>query len=258
MANRPRWRIRLEKELAFQSEFTELNEDDWRSLLKSRSVTSSNHDTVLALDWPHYCSHATRACGGATGWCYTFQGNQAGMLHNRHAAMVDVLARKYPCLFAEIVAEEVFYQVRKGNLPYPNLRYSGSGEVVESYFPALQKLVGREVTLWGFTRSLRIAEGLRDLGASVIISCDSTSPSTLAAQAASAGFAIAYTSMGVNDAPPEGTVVTFPIHRIGRVREVVDSPTVCPKVLADFFEDSRPKAGCQVLCRRCHIPKVEF
>ena len=98
---KPRWQQRLGKELAFRSEFENLNEQAWRSLLKNRRVTSSNYDTVLSLDWPHFCANATLACGGPNGWCYTFQGNQAGKLHNRHAAMVDVLARSFPDVFGE-------------------------------------------------------------------------------------------------------------------------------------------------------------
>jgi hypothetical protein len=250
----PRWQQRLDKELAFRPEFAELDELSWRDLLKSRRVASSNHDTVLSLDWPHFCAQATPACGGPQGWCYTFQGNQAGRLHNRHAAMVDMLARKFPELFVERVTAEVSEAVNAGLMQYANLRYSGSGEVVEAYLPALQGLHGRGVKLWGFTRSLRLAHQLREIGAGVIISCDRTSPLSFAEQASAEGFPLAYSSSGVDDTPPNGTMVTFPIHRVGRVREVVDSPTVCPKVLADFLDDCRPKASCQLICQRCHNP----
>jgi hypothetical protein len=256
-AELPRWSRRLEKELAFRPEFSHLDEQAWRQLLKNRRVASTNHDTVLSLDWPHFCHHATAACGGIDGWCYTFQGNQAGRLHNRHAAMVDVLARQWPQLFAEVVTAEVFEAVKNGMLPYPNLRYSGSGELVEAYLPALRDLQSRGVHLWGFTRSLDIARALRSFGAGVIVSCDRTSPTDFASVAHSEGFAIGYTSADVNDVPPKGTVVTFPIHRVGRVREVVASDTICPKVVADFLHDSRPKGSCQLVCRRCHKPGCE-
>jgi hypothetical protein len=247
-----RWRLRLEKELAFRRDFENLDENSWRNLLKGRRVTSSNYDTVLSLDWPHFCTNATAACGGPQGWCYTFQGNQAGKLHNRHAAMVDVLARNFPGVFGEYVADEVRTVVREGQIPYPNLRYSGSGELVEAYLPALQEIRNRGVLLWGFTRNLRLAQELRKLGASVIISCDKTSPPGFIEQAVEQRFPLAYSSSGVEDRPPLGTLVTFPVHRVGRVREVVDSPTVCPKVLADFLDDCRPKASCQLICQRCH------
>lgn len=253
----PRWSRRLEKELAFRPEFTDLDEQAWRRLLKKRRIASTNHDTVLSLDWPHFCHHATSACGGVNGWCYTFQGNQAGRLHNRHAAMVDVLARQWPRLFAEVVADEVAVAVKNGQLPYPNIRYSGSGELVDAYLPALSALQGRGVHLWGFTRSLDIARSLRSFGAGVIISCDRTSPPELASVALREGFAIGYTSADVDDMPPKGSVVTFPIHRVGRVREVVASDTTCPKVVADFLHDSRPKGSCQWVCRRCHQPTIE-
>jgi hypothetical protein len=253
----PRWRQRLEKELAFRPEFTELDEGEWRKLLKTRKVSSSNHDTVLSLDWPHFCAHSTPSCGGPQGWCYTFQGNQAGKLHNRHAAMVDVLARSFPNLFAEKVEEEVGAAVHAGHMPYANLRYSGSGEVVEAYLPALRAVMNKGVHLWGFTRDLRLAKALREMGAGVIISCDRTSPEGFIDKAVKMGFTLGYTSTGVEDLPPKGTVVTFPVHRIGRVREVVDSKTVCPKVLADFLDDCRPPASCQQVCKRCHQPKTK-
>jgi hypothetical protein len=250
----PRWRKRLDKELAFRSEFEHLDEQSWRALLKTRRVTSSNHDTVLSLDWPHFCANATPACGGPQGWCYTFQGNQAGKLHNRHAAMVDTLARRFPGLFAKQVAAEVEAVVQAGMMHYPNLRYSGSGEVVEAYIPALQELIKFGIQLWGFTRNLRLAHCLREIGASVIVSCDKTSPSGFALEATAAGFQLGYSSEGVDDFPPVGTIVTFPVHRVGRVREVVDTPSVCPKVLSDFLDDCRPKASCQLICQRCHTP----
>lgn len=251
---KPRWRVRLDKELAFRRDFEDLDENAWLALLKNRRVTSSNYDTVLSLDWPHFCTSATSACGGPQGWCYTFQGNQAGKLHNRHAAMVDVLARNFPEIFGEHVAAEVQIVANEGRIPYPNLRYSGSGEVIEAYLPALRQVQVRGVLLWGFTRSLSLAQELRNLGAGVIISCDKTSPSGFVEHAKEMGFPLAYSSSGIGDPPPAGTLVTFPVHRIGRVREVVDSPTVCPKVLADFLDDCRPEASCQLMCRRCHRP----
>lgn len=251
---KPRWRRRLDKELVFRADFETLDEKAWRSLLKNRRVTSSNYDTVLSLDWPHFCANATPACGGPEGWCYTFQGNQAGQLHNRHAAMVDVLARTFPDVFGEHVAAEVQTVVDEGKMPYPNLRYSGSGEVVGAYLPALRQIQSRGVFLWGFTRNLQLAHELRELGASVIISCDKTSLPGFIEEAKEQRFPLAYSSSGVDDGPPSGTVVTFPVHRVGRVQEVVDSPSVCPKVLADFLDDCRPKASCQLICQRCHRP----
>jgi hypothetical protein len=115
----------------------------------------------------------------------------------------------------------------------------------------------RGVTLWGFTRNLRVADKLRSINASVIVSCDSTSPCGFIEEARSSGFALGYTSSDVGDVPPEGTVVTFPVHRVGRVHEVVDAPSICPKVLADFLDDCRPAGSCQNVCRRCHKPEVE-
>jgi hypothetical protein len=252
----PRWHKRLNKELVFRPEFDQLTKDRWRALLKTRRVTSSNHDTVLSLDWPHFCGSATPACGGPRGWCYTFQGNQASVHHDRHAAMVDVLARKFPELFAEKVEEEVRQVVAEGLIKYPNLRYSGSGELVEAHLPALEMIKLRDVRLWGFTRDLRIAERLRKIGIAVIVSCDKTSSPGFVETASAAGFLLAYSSSGVDDAPPARTVVTFPVHRVGRVKEVVDATTICPKVLADFLDDARQQSTCQLVCNRCHNPRV--
>jgi len=252
----PRWRQRLDKELAYRPEFENLNEKEWKTLLLDRNVTSTNNDTVLALDWPHFCAHSTPSCGGPQGWCYTFQGNQAGKLHNRHAAMVDILARNFPAIFADKVEEEVNAALAGGLIPYKNLRYSGSGELVEAYIPALKELSRRGILLWGFTRDLKLGQQLKELGAGVIISCDSTSKPGFIDKAVNAGFPLGYTSKGVDDVPPKGTVVTFPVHRIGRVKEVVDTNSLCPKVLADFLDDSRPKASCQLICHRCHRPDL--
>ena len=141
-----------------------------------------------------------------------------------------------------------------GSLSYPNLRFSGSGEVTEAHMAALAEVSRRGIRLWGFTRSLRLAGRLREIGASVIVSCDATSPPRLSEEARREGFPLAYSSSGVADAPPDGTLVTFaPVHRIGRVREVVDAPSLCPKVLTDFFEDHRPEGFCQRFCQRCHL-----
>jgi hypothetical protein len=256
-AGRDRWRIRLEKELYYKSHFDALSESEWRKLLRRNGITSSNHDTVLAIDWPHYCSHATTNCGGAKGWCYTFQGYQASAAHNRRVAMTDSLARNFPELFADQAAKEVDECLHKGLIPYRNLRYSGSGELTLAHVPALRSLSARGVRLWGFTRSLRIALALRDLGAAVIISTDSTTRPGLVEDARRLDLPLAYTSRDAEDAPPDGTLVTFPVHRVGKVAEVTDSDSLCPKVIAEFFNEERPPGSCQTICFRCHLRTSE-
>lgn len=253
----PRWRIRLAKELQYSAEFDSLDEESWAELLRTRSVTSQNHDTALSLDWPHYCAFSTQACGGPKGWCYTFQGNQASAAHNRHAAMIDRLAVRQPLLFAHAVHREVERAVKTGALSYPNLRLAGSGETIRAYVPALAEIVRLGVRLWGFTRDLQLAEVLRKVGVAIIASCDKTSPPGFVERAQALRLPIAYTSAGVEDRPPAGTLVTFPLHRVGRVREVVDVPSLCPKVLADFLHDSRPGGFCQRFCKRCHLNQGE-
>jgi hypothetical protein len=151
------------------------------------------------------------------------------------------------------VRSEVDKAVAQGSLPYPNLRLAGSGETIDAHLPALAEVVRLGVRLWGFTRNVRLAPRLRAAGIAVIVSCDRTSAPGFAETARKAGFPLAYTSGGVDDRPPAGTLVTFPVHRVGRVREVVDTPSLCPKVLADFLHDSRPAGFCQRQCRRCHL-----
>jgi hypothetical protein len=167
--------------------------------------------------------------------------------------MVHVLATREPDLFARTVVAEVAKAVSIGRIPYPNLRVAGSGETIDEYIPALSEITRQGVRLWGFTRNLRLAERMRAIGVGVIVSCDRTSSHELIREAGERGFPLGYTSDGVDDRPPPGTLVTFPVHRVGRVREVVDSPTLCPKVVADFLDESRPEAFCQRYCRRCHL-----
>lgn len=248
----PKWKLRLKKELICKQYFKNFNYEDWLIYLKGKKVTSSNYDTILALDWPHYCSHSTEGCGGKNGWCYTFQGNQVGKHHDKHVAMVDSLARDQPELFGDVVYSEIMDFVKKNKIPYPNLRYSGSGEVIPAYLNALHELVKRGVKLWGFSRDVKLALKMRKLGISVIISCDRTSSKELFKDAKNNDLPMAYTSMGVDDYPPKKAFVTFPVHRIGKVKEVVNTDSICPKVLSDFLEDSRPRGSCQLICRKCH------
>jgi len=250
---KPKWQTRLAKEREYTSSFEGMTEAEWRVLMHGQKLLSNNHDTIVALDWPHYCTDSTVACGGQMGYCYTFQGNQAKPNHDRHVAMVDVLARSYPQLFGELVFEEIAVLVAKDILPYPNLRYSGSGEMTRAHLPALRAVHDRGVRLWGFTRSLVIAVRLREWGVGVLLSCDRTTNAIVVERALSLGIGLAYVSADVSDVPPRGTVVTFPIHRGGRVREVVEADTLCPKILDDFFFDMRPGGSCQSRCTRCHL-----
>jgi hypothetical protein len=249
----PKWQTRLAKERAYVSSFEGMTEAQWRVLMHGQTLLSSNRDTVVALDWPHYCIDSTAACGGPRGYCYTFQGHQAKPNHDRHVALVDVLARSHPQLFGELVCEEVGALVAKGTLPYPNLRYSGSGELTRAHLPALRAVHNGGTRLWGFTRSVTIAAQLREWGIGVLLSCDRTTNPAAIEHALTLGVGLAYVSADVFDIPPTGTVVTFPIHRGGRVREVVETDTLCPKVLDDFFLDRRPEASCQRRCTRCHL-----
>lgn len=156
-------------------------------------------------------------------------------------------------MFAELVAAEVKQLVVDQKLPYANLRYSGSGELTRAHVPALTLVQAEGIQLWGFSRTLSVAAKLQLLGIPVIFSCDATTDGRELAFARSMSLPLAYTSMSAMDQPPEGTVVTFPVHRGGRVREVIDTSSLCPKVVADFMEDARQPATCQSRCHRCHL-----
>jgi hypothetical protein len=249
----PKWQVLLRKELDARDKYLGLNHQAWREATSKRRVTSDNYDTVLSIDWPHYCAGATEGCGGRKGWCYTFHGQMAAPAHSTHAGFVDALASQEPEIFAERVAVEVAVAVRRGALPYPNIRYSGSGEVERHHLPALRAIVKRGIHLWGFSRRIEIAEELRDLGASVIVSCDATSGTDFIQSARMCGFQLGYTSAGVNDSPPEGTLVTFPVHRGRHVAEVVSAPSLCPKVVEQFLKGKRRSAMCETRCKRCHL-----
>jgi hypothetical protein len=248
----PKWEVRLARERTASAEFTGWTEPQWRSALLTWRVTSANHDTGLALDWPHYCLHATDLCGGPAGWCYTFQGNQAWKNHDRKVVMVDILARTQRQLFAELVTREVHEAVGEGVLAYPNLRYSGSGEMTRAHLPALKLIAANSIHLWGFTRQLDLVEPLRQIGAGVLFSCDRSTSSEAFQTARELRVGLAYTSSSIDDSPPPNTVVVFPLHRGGRVKEVVDSEGLCPKVLEDFMYDERSERFCQTKCHRCH------
>lgn len=249
----PRWKRRLTREVSYQSALGSLDPNQFLKLTTKKRVTSYNHDTGLAIDWPHYCAHATTACGGEKGYCYTFSGFQATDAHSRHVALVDFFARRYPVYFADKVALEVAQGVSEGRLAYKNLRYSGSGEISLSHLPALKLVLQHGIHLWGFTRDITIALELRNLGAATIFSCDATSAPNAVDTALRHKLPIAYVSSGVDDFPPFDAFVVFPVHRGGRVSEVVDHPSLCPKVLFDFFHDSRPLGSCQTSCLRCHL-----
>lgn len=253
-AETPKWRRMLDRELAQRSNFERLSVDEWRRLLRARSVTSTNHDTVLSLDWPHYCVAASVACGGASGYCYTFTGLLAGNGHIRKVAMVDVLAMRFPELFAETVIAEVDRAVGAGALPYRNLRYSGSGELTIKHINALALVAEGGVHLWGFTKSIEVAKALHEAGIAVIVSYDRSTPRPLIASANKEGLPLAYSSDGVEDIPPSESVVVFPIHRSGRIQEVADVPRLCPKVVHEYLNQERPAGTCQTVCQRCHRP----
>jgi len=250
--NKPKWYRTLQREQSFSDSYKNLSLLEWEFLIKSKRLTSTNYDTVVSLDWPHFCEGATVGCGGSNGWCYTFQGRLASERHINKVGLVDALAKANPELFAETVANEVMGLVKKGKLSYANLRYSGTGEVTYSHLPALKHISDLDVHLWGFTRVIEIARKLRELGASVIVSCDRTSEPRFITEAIDEGFGLVYTSLGVDDSPPLGTIVTFPLHKLGRVTEVVSSNTLCPKVAEEYIRGSRKPATCQERCHRCH------
>lgn len=248
----PKWRERLKREVAAGTKWREMSEDELRREFGMRTITSSNHDTVIAINWPHYCVGATSGCGGPSGWCYTFQGHQALKNHHPKVAFNDAAARRLPNEFGAKVASEVHNMVNKSALPYPNLRFSGSGEATLAHLPALAAIMKQGVHLWGFSRNLALAIELRAAGAAVIFSCDKTTPTSTVSQVIAARLPLAYSSCDVTDKPPDSALVTFPLHRSGRVKEVVDCRSLCPKVLEEYSHGDRQPAACQWRCTRCH------
>lgn len=255
-ANTPRWRRRLNVELSVEQRLDAALSDDGLRARLQRGVLSSNHDTVVSLDWPHYCSFATEGCGGERGWCYTLSGHHVTDAHAEKVAINDLGARRCPRALAEQAELEVRALVRTGSLPYPNLRFSGSGEVQPHHIPVLHLIVDRGVRLWGFTRSAQTAVALRDIGAAAIFSCDSTTPPDRMEEAKKLGVPLAYSSRGVSDPPPNDALVTFPVHVSGRVLEAIDHASLCPKVVEEFLNGVRRSGWCQTRCKRCH--QAEF
>lgn len=245
--------LRLDQEMAHKHQFDSLSKVEWQSLLTKRKVCSTNHDTGLCLDFPHFCSEATTGCGGPEGWCYTFQGHQSSAAHHEKVMMVDQLAAAFPGLFGDAVAKEVREACARQLLAYPNVRVSGSGEIHERHLDALVEVRSRGVHVWGFTKRLKLWTLLAEANINLIFSVDSTTSIDTVREARRLGARLSYTSLSVSDVPPEGTVVTFPLHRGGKVREVVETTTLCPKVLEDYFDNQRRPNWCQTRCHRCHL-----
>ena len=249
----PKWRARLALERAEIERYENLDISELAGLISAADPLSVNHDTVVSLDWPHYCSFATEACGGAKGWCYTFSGFHVSRSQAAKVAANDVMARRLPHQFAQRVVDCVNQQVRSGRLPYPNLRFSGSGEITLQHIATLAEIKERGVLLWGFTKNPSVASRLAMHGVSVIFSSDHSSEARDVTAARSSGVPIAYSSRGADDNPPDDALVTFPVHVSGRVMEVVDHPSVCPKVVDEFLYGNRIRGWCQERCRRCHL-----
>lgn len=248
-----KWKQRLRLELGLADEFKGLTADEWRKKLSRRRLVSDNYDTVISLDWPHYCGHATKGCGGPEGWCYTLGGQIGGnQPRSLRAAMTDRLARDYPEVFAEVVYQEILLFTKNDKLAYPNIRFSGSGEVHQAHFSALISLKEKGVHLWGFSRNPKLAIELQDQGISVLFSCDATTPKKTLDFAQENGLKLAYTSLGVKDTPGFHAFVVFPVHRSGRVREIADTRNVCPKISQEFLTGRRKPASCQQACTLCH------
>lgn len=247
-----KWKRRLAVELSYRPRFERLSEGDLRQLLQKRKLLSMNHDTVAAIDWPHYCANATEGCGGVNGWCYTFGGHSVSTEQASKVAMVDVIASNFPELFASQVASEIGRLVASGRLPYANVRYSGSGEVHLRHVGALERTAKKGIHIWGFTKSLEVARRLRASGIASLFSCDLTTAVKSIEAARDEGFGLAYTSISVHDVPPVGTIVTFPLHTSGSVRELVSVDSLCPKVVDEYYSAQRTAHWCQTRCFRCH------
>jgi len=249
----PRWKRRLAVELAAQRPMLDFSDAELLARLGRSGVLSANHDTVVSLDWPHYCSYATAACGGIRGWCYTLAGHHVSESHARKVALNDLAAKRLPAEFAAQVAREVGTRVERGELPYANIRFSGSGEAKLHHVDALAGIVARGIRVWGFTKNPALAAALRERGVAAIVSCDYSTRRAHLDTALKHSIPLAYSSRGVDDSPPIPVLVTFPVHASGRVTEAIDHPTLCPKVVDEFLTSTRQRGWCQERCRRCHL-----
>jgi hypothetical protein len=247
-----RWKRQFNKEKPFIKKFESEHESLRHLFLNGKKILSDNFDTVVSLDFPHYCNSATLGCGGGEGWCYTLVGHQVSAAHAEKVAATDVFCRKYPQEFAQLVAAEVHDAVRRGKLPYPNLRISGSGEISPSHITGLLQIIQENVHIWGFSKNIDLIEILNSQGAHFLFSMDSTTPEIVVAKASSAKVGIAYTSTSVTDHPTLSPKVVFPLHKVGRVGEVVDHAALCPKVIDEYLNGQRMPASCQSTCNRCH------
>ena len=250
----PKWKQRLAVEKEYVRELEALERPSLLELAAGFDPLSANHDTSISLDWPHYCVYATEACGGPRGWCYTFAGFHVTRAQARKVAMNDVLSRRAPEFFSHLVVSKVGEHVQARRLPYPNIRYSGSGELTSAHLPALREIAARGVRPWGFTKNPQVAIELHGAGISVLFSVDHTTAESHLRDVKASGVRIAYSSRSVEDVPPTGTLVTFPVHVSGRVAEVVDDSSLCPKVVEEFMHGTRTPEWCQLRCHRCHTP----
>ncbi len=247
-----KWRQLLAQELQYRNALTGQSTEKLTELCKRSKLLSGNIDTGVSLDFPHYCTGATPLCGGPRGWCYTFSGRHCSEGHHQKVALIDVLSVKEPELLAATVLTEVDNARVKGLVSSMNLRYAGSGEVAPHHLPALKIISSKGIKLWGFTKRLDVALSLRAIGASVLFSWDSSSKLDLVQEAVTNGFQLAYTSADALDRPEIPSFVVFPLHRQGRVREVVDCSNLCPKVVEEYLTDTRRPGACQSRCTRCH------
>jgi hypothetical protein len=247
-----KWRERLAKEIHKRKKYLRLSDHELRELIVRRTILSSNYDTKISLDFPHFCTGASLGCGGPQGWCYTFQGALARDAHHNKVAFNDAACLRLPEEFAVKVFTEISSAVAAGALKYPNLRFNGSGEATGHHVPVLRRLVELGVQVWGFSKNIQLLSTLREAGVSVMYSYDKTTSSEDVNKAVSDKFSLAYTSVGVKDFPLKGAKVVFPLHRSGHIKEVVESDALCPKVVDEYLNQTRSPDYCQSKCNRCH------
>ena len=247
-----KWRTRLKKEVYERKKYLRLSDDALSELITKRTILSTNYDTRVSLDFPHFCAGASLGCGGPKGWCYTFQGALARDAHHKKVAFNDATCLRLPEKLSVKIVSEISSAVAAGTLKYPNLRFNGSGEATSHHVPVLKRLVELGVQVWGFSKNIQILPKLRDAGVSVMYSYDRTTSIEDVDRAVKNNFSLAYTSVGVKDFPLRGAKVVFPLHRSGHVKEVVDSQALCPKVIDEYLNQKRSPGYCQTKCNRCH------
>jgi len=207
-------------------------------LLMPVAMLSSNHKTGTSINLPVANCKPTRRCSAA---CYACVGPICWDNSIRKALAVDKALRT-----GEL--EGLIWECRR----LQDVRLNGSGDMTLAHVPAILKLARAcpKTTLWGFTRSREVAEGLNSKleNLSVIVTFDATSRDK---QLVGYDGPLAFGPRRPRDKVPDDNriIVVFPEHHIGHtIPGVPLHPKDCPAT-----RGMKRKNACQ-RCQRCWRP----